>query len=340
MRPWTEQHEEEYLSLFPGLRDWWLSVHKRPPTIDHAAEFHLGFLARSLKASSYDRCKIWTSSVKQITELPGNFLEQILVADAFASSMKISLTDIYGKLAEIALGNNEGPLAFSALKTIADNTGLAAFRFLAAFVAFNMNDFESCIDQCELVTEPFAPIHTLLGQALLESGHPGDAIDALKVAASVAPNDPLPRVQLIKAYLVTGVQSEAMRNVDQCRKILGHHIEVECLAAMTIMAGPIRNREFNHRTFIEIASHLATHPNDLEAFAVGMELAVELNERDWAQKYMATLELTQDFIPQRFASIIAATLKKTGERQWHDLSRQILDKTIPLTRRSSGIITQ
>ncbi len=340
MKAWDDQQHDEDLSLFPHVRDWWFTHQNRPPTMIETPEFHMSFLARALKAPGFHRCKIWTNAVRQISELNGHFLEHILATDAFATSLHTSLTDIYGKLAEAALESGEGPKAFSALQLLADKTELAAFRFLAAFVAFNMNDFESCIAECELVSEPFAPIHTLLGQALLESGNPGDAIDALKVAASIAPNDPLPRVQLIKAYLVTGVQIEAMRQVDQCRKILGLHIEVECLAAMTILSGPVRQADFNQRTLQALIRHMETYPDDLEGFAIAIDLATALDERDWARKFAGVLELGSDGNPQRLAVIVADVLKKTGERQWHDLSRLIIDKTLPLARTLSETITQ
>ncbi len=340
MRAWDDQQLEDELSLFPHVKEWWFVHQNRPPALAQTPEFHMSFLARALQAPVFHRCKIWTNAVKQMSELRGHVLEHILVTDTFATSLHTSLTDIYGKLAESALDNGEGSEAFSALKLIADKTELAAFRFLSAFVAFNMNDFDSCIAECELVTEPFAPIHTLLGQALLESGNPGDAIDALKVAASIAPNDPLPRVQLIKAYLVTGVQIEAMRHVDQCRKILGHHIEVECLAAMAIMSGPVRHADFNQRTLSALMRHMEAYPDDLEGFAIAIDLATALDEREWARKFTVVLELGRDANPQRIAVIVADALKKTGERQWHDLSRLIIDKTLPAARLLAATITQ
>ncbi len=340
LQAWDEQNHDELLSLFPHVRDWWFAHQNRPPPPLQSPEFQMSFLARALKAPGFHRCKIWTQAVKQISDLNGHFLEHILVTDAFANTLRTSLTDIYGKLAEAALDSGEGSQAFAALKILADKTELAAFRFLSAFTAFNMNNFDSCIAECELVAEPFAPIHTLLGQALLESGNPGDAIDALKVASSIAPNDPLPRVQLIKAYLVTGVQIEAMRQVDQCRKILGHHIEVECLAAMSIMAGPVRHDEFNRRTLSALVRHMEFHPDDLECFAMAIDLSTALNELDWARKFTGLLELGRDNNPQRLAVIVAEILKKTGERQWHDLSRQIIDKTIPTARLWSEATTQ
>jgi hypothetical protein len=323
----------DYLSQFPKVRDWWLANQHRPPTREHPAAFHLAILAKSLKlAKSNMGCQYWAKEIKQLASEIDGFLEHILECDQLANSLDTALTDIYGKLAEAALLSGEGMTALSALQVLAVKTNLAAFRFLAAFTAFNMNDYETTINECESVTEPFGPINTLLGQALLESGNPIEAIDALKVACAVSPSDPLPLVQIVKAYLVTGVQSEAMKAVDKCRKLLGHHIEIECLAAMTIMAGPHRNAEFNSRTFRALDKHMTEYPDDFEAYAIAMDLSSELQDRNFARQFTRQLEINETINPQRLALRVSEILKKSAALNWHDVSKELIDKTILTTR--------
>jgi hypothetical protein len=340
LQDWHSTNEDDLLSQFPSVKDWWLAHQSRLPLVGSTPEFHLGFLARSLQAPNFRRCKIWADGIERLVDFGSPFLENILVTDALASNLKTSLTDIYGKLAESALLHGDGAKAHAALKILADKTELAAFRFLSAFIAFNMNDLNTCVCECELVTEPFAPIYTLLGQALLESGNTSDAIDALKVAVSVAPSDPLPRVQLIKAYLVSGLQIEAMRQVDHCRNILGSHVEIECLAAMTILSGDIRNHDFNERTLSAFLHHMEQHPDDLEGFNIAIDLAIALNDREWAGRLAGILNVSQNTSHTRLAVIISATLKKTLERQWHDLSRRLIDKSLRVTQKSGELLRQ
>ena len=330
----------DHLSDFPKVRDWWSVRQHRLPTLEHAAEFHLAFLAKALRMPGTTRCNYWANAVIQLTTNVDPFLDHILETDALTNSLGTSLTDIYGKLAELALADEDGAVALKALQTLAARTELAAFRFLAAFTAFNMNDYETCVQECESVTEPFGPIHTLLGQAFLESGRPAEAIDALKVANSVSPSDPLPLVQLIKAYLVTGIQGEAMKCVDKCRKILGHHIEVECLAAMTIMAGPHRNDDFIGRTYQSLERHMNEFPDDIEAYAVAMELSSELQDKTRARNFTRQLEVSKSTNPQRLALRVAEVLKRAGELQWYEITRELIDKAIPATRGVPGSFTQ
>ncbi len=243
-----------------------------------------------------------------------------------------SLSDIYSKLAESAIRLGEGQKAFKALQTLADKTELAAFRFLSAWTAFNIDQLPTCIAECEKVSDPFGPIHTLLGQAYLESGKVGDAIDALKVAVKMSPGNPLPLVQLVKAYLVTDMQIEACRTIDQCRKIVGLNIEVECLAAMSVMAGSSRTDDFCDRTLGAFETFLILQPWDFEAYSLALELAADLNKKLWAEKYTQIVDLSEIAQPLQLAKKVAALLKKTGDRQWHDISRKIIDKTLDLTK--------
>lgn len=316
-----------YLDEIPKLKQWFVGQ-TRAPTTDNLPSFHLWHMAKALRSGSYNQCRIWVDATNLILDSTDSVLQHILETDSFAVDMGKPLTDIYAFLAELAIKNGTGKTAFKTLERLADATGLAAFRFLSAWTAFNEQDIETCISECEKVDEPFAPIHTLLGQALLESGKVSEAIDALKVAAKIDQSDPLPRVQLIKAYLVVGLQVEAMRMIEECRTLVGDHIEVECLAAMTVLAGPNRTKEFTEKTLRQIAKHLEHNPSDFYAFAIAIELASELNRKDWGQKFVGLLDLDTHQDTKSFSSQLSFVLKKTGEREWYDVSKIIIEKTL------------
>jgi hypothetical protein len=127
-----------------------------------------------------------------------------------------------------------------------------------------------------------------------------------------------------------------MRAVDRCRKILGTHIEIECLAAMTIMAGNSRTKDFCDRTLNQFATHLTNDPGDIEAFSIAMELATELVDKDWALRFLSLAEFSGETNPLNLAGRISKLLKKTGELHWHDLSRLIIDKTLVVTKAPYG----
>jgi tetratricopeptide (TPR) repeat protein len=328
----TFENHAELISSYPKLAAWFNAHHAKPPSIENLADFHMWGLAKAMRLSGILRFRQWSGIITDVVNASSSFLEHTLDTDTLATSLGTSLTDIYAALAEDAIIQGLGSEALSSLKCLADNTNLAAFRFLAAWAAFNLHKLDECIAECEKVNEPFAPIHTLLGQALLESGQPGEALDALKIAIELNPSDPLPLVQIIKAYLVSGIQIEAMRAVDRCRKLLGTHIEIECLAAMTIMAGQSRTKEFCDRTLNQFASHLTNEPGDVEAFSIAMELATELVDKDWAMRFLGLAEFSSSTNPINLAGKISKLLKKTGELHWHDLSRLIIDKTLIVTK--------
>lgn len=322
------------LAQMPELSRWFLSQQK-PATLAEPISFHLWSLIRALRSDDLSRCRVWTDAVSLLLDSCPATLDHILETDALVNSLGYSLTDIYTPLAESAILSGEGSKAFYIFQKLADLSGLAAFRFLAAWTAFNDEKLQVCIAECEKSTEPFAPIHTLLGQAFLETGQVQEAIDALKVATKIDPSDLIPKVQLIKAYLVIGIPVEAMRVVDECRKIVGTNIEIECLAAMAIMAGPGQRPEFAERTLQQFGKHLEHQPSDFEAFALAMDVASKLSRKDWCHAFSKTLDLRDQ---SNMASVLAklpGILKKMNDLRWHDIAQTIIDKTLVVTQLGS-----
>lgn len=330
------ENNDELMSDFPKLAAWFQAHQSKPPTLEDLADFHLWNISKAMRLVGVMRFRHWSDTVKEVVNASSSFLAHILETDTLASALGTSLTDIYTALSEDAIIQGFGEKSLNSMKSLADRTNLAAFRFLAAWTAFNIGNLNECISECEKVNEPFAPIYTLLGQALLESGQPAEAIDALKISMELAPSDPLPLVQIIKAYLVSGIQIEAMRAVDRCRKLLGTHIEIECLAAMTIMAGNSRSKDFCEQTLSHLATHLTNNPEDIEAFSIAMELATELADKEWAFRFLSLAEFSNSTNSLNLAGKISKLLKKTGELHWHDLSRLIIDKTLVVTKAPYG----
>jgi hypothetical protein len=173
-----------------------------------------------------------------------------------------------------------------------------------------------------------------MGQALLESGKPESAIEALKVAIEVAPTDPLPLVQLTKAYLVCGLPQESMAAVNKCRKVVGNNIEVECLAVMGITAAKEKPLEFCERTLANITALLQGDPSDIDTFILGMELSSHLGLKTWANKLADILEIPEMADQLKITRKLSPILKRNGELNWMDVSRVILDKLINLNQRN------
>lgn len=319
----------------PKLESWFRKLLPTPPSIADAENFHLFALSKSLFQASHGQNLTWARALDQILETRTSCLQHILDTDALAGTMGTSIADIYGLLVEDALRSGRGKAAMQAMESLADKTKLAAFHFLAAFAAFNLDDFDRCINECEKVSEPFAPINTLMGQALLESGKPESAIEVLKIAVQVAPSDPLPVVQLIKAYLVCGLPQESMAAVSKCRKVIGNHIEIECLAVMGIMNAKEKPREFCEQTLANITALLQEDASDIDTFILGMELSSHLGLKTWADKMANILEIPETTNQLQIAKKLAPIIKKNGELSWMDISRVILDKVLSLNQQNA-----
>lgn len=330
----TSQRVVESLERMPRLNQWFLSQTK-PLTIADPAAFHLWSLIRAMRVGDTIRCHTWTEALRLIMDSKIEMLDHILQADELTNSLGHSLTDVYTPLVEAAILGGEGSRAFIILQKMADLSGLAAFRFLAAWTAFNEDKLSICIAECEKTTEPFAPIHTLLGQALLESGKTSDAIDALKVATKIDPSDPLARVQLIKAYIVLNIPSEAMRVIEECRKILGANLEIECLAAMAIIASPGPKPDFAQKTLVQLGHHLQRQPSDFEAFCLAMDVAIKMSMKDWGKALIESLQLDESKSIGDVIAKLPRILKAMNDLKWHDAAKILLDKTISLTRSQS-----
>lgn len=325
----------ERATSMPNLETWFRKLSPTPPSLGDAEAFHLFALSKSLFQANLGQSLAWARALAQTLETRKSCLQHILDTDALASTMGTSIADIYGLLVEDALRSGRGQEAMQAMESLADKTKLAAFHFLAAFAAFNLNDYDRCINECEKVSEPFAPIHTLMGQALLESGKPESAIEALKVAIEVAPTDPLPLVQLTKAYLVCGLPQESMSVVSKCRKVIGQNIEIECLAVMGIMASKEKSIEFCERTLANITALLQEDASDIDTFILGMELSSHLGLKPWANKLANTLEIPESGDQLKTVGKLSPILKRNGELGWMDVSRVILDKLISLNQRNA-----
>jgi hypothetical protein len=319
----------------PNLESWFRKLLATPPNIGDAESFHLFALSKSLFQASHGQHLSWAQALSQVLETRTSCIQHILDTDALASTMGTSIADIYGLLVEDALRSGHGKAAMLAMESLADKTKLAAFHFLAAFAAFNLDDFERCINECEKVSEPFTPINTLMGQAMLESGKPESAIEVLKVAIEVSPTDPLPLVQLTKAYLVCGLPEKSMATVSKCRKVIGNHIEIECLAVMGIMAAKEKPREFCEHTLANITALLQEDAADIDTFILGMELSSHLGSKTWADKLANILEIPEMTNQIQIAKKLAPIIKKNGELSWMDISRIILDKVLSLNQQNA-----
>lgn len=109
----------------------------------------------------------------------------------------------------------------------ASDTGMPA-RYARAIAAYRFGDVRSALTQIHSLIEAlpnYAYFYELEGQALLESGHPADAIAPLRRAVELAPNPALIQVLLAQALIATNNPKNASEAVPLLRAALAKEPE-------------------------------------------------------------------------------------------------------------------
>lgn len=171
------------------------------------------------------RVKGWISGINLFCGISNDPCADFLTAETNLNKNDRSFISGAGIIATAAFDYHLENEVLGSLLKIADLTGIAALRFTAAWTAFNMNDFETCITECEKIEDHGYHVYGLMGQAQLESGNPVQAIDTLTIALRMNEKDPALWFQLSKANYVLGSNEAAWYAVDSCIKSGGQGAE-------------------------------------------------------------------------------------------------------------------
>ncbi|HVX99924.1 MAG TPA: M48 family metalloprotease [Pseudorhodoplanes sp.] len=108
------------------------------------------------------------------------------------------------------------------------DTSLPA-RYARAIVGYRYYDIRNALQQIDglIQAQPHNPyFHELKGQALLETGHPAEAIEPLRRAVSLAPNAPLIQVMLGQALVASNNPKYADEAINLLRNALAREPEL------------------------------------------------------------------------------------------------------------------
>ncbi|MCX6126799.1 MAG: hypothetical protein NTV34_18885 [Proteobacteria bacterium] len=317
---------EHPLERYPKLWAWYRKSQAQRLTEAH--EVLLLSLARALALKGRATNGYWIQSVDAFMRTSSNHLNDYILADSLCQELGAPITQILADLAEMSLVSGYGPTAFNALQSLASKTNLSSVRFLTAWIALNNGDLKGCIDECELEHEPHSTIHTLLGQALLESGKPDEAIDALLVAVRLDASDPLPHFQIVKACLVTETTELAIIHVEKCRGLCGDNIEVECLAGLTTIADKCRDQAFAIRTLTRLLEYFERDPGNLDLFCLVLSIQQVLKDQDSISGlfYRADFQILSQH--PKFHFCISDLLRKLEGQSWFGLIKILTDRLL------------
>ena len=183
---------------------------------------------------------------------------------------------------ESALGMVSDDRLMTASSTLADRMEPIAFRFLAAWVALNCGQYQRCIEECDKVDYPFAALHTIQGQALLESGKVEAAIEVLNIAVKLSPSEALAWFQLAKAYFSIQESSQSWWALGECERTTGRNIEIATMRALITLDDPTALAQYGREAFKGLAQFASSHSNASISFELGsllVRLMTELGDR-------------------------------------------------------------
>ncbi len=181
------------------------------------------------RQSGATRIETWVKASSLFCEVSGDPLGDFLHAEEILNENGQSAVDIISTIAASSFEWEQEKKTFATILRLTNLTGLTALRFTSAWLAFNMNQFEICIEECEKIDDHGYHVHGLMGQAYLESGQPHQAIDSLRIALALNDRDPALWFQMAKAAFVIGQYDEACHALQSCTLINGLGPEVVIL---------------------------------------------------------------------------------------------------------------
>jgi tetratricopeptide (TPR) repeat protein len=158
----------------------------------------------------------WIQAVTEFCKNSTNPREEFIAAETRLNEIDSSFVKGAGTIASASFEYGLERNVLKSMLALADCTGIAALRFTAAWIAFNMNEFDFCIRECEKIEDHGYHVFGLMGQAQLESGDPKSAIDSINIALKMNPNDAALWFQLTKAFYVFDEHSAAWTALESC----------------------------------------------------------------------------------------------------------------------------
>ena len=321
--------ESPLFDNYPKLLAWYRS-HDLVVSEHHSAADQLIFnLCETLAHNSAVGLRRFIDRMTLFLESADRPLSDFLKADEICQECNTEILEIFGLIGELAVRRDCGAEFFQVMQKSAQRTGLAVFRFLAAWTALNIGKIELCIIECEKVDKPFASIFTIQGQALLELGRVEEAADVLEIAVKLAPAEPLGWFQLAKAEHVAGNLDRAFEALRHCRQIIPNSAEVNVY--MGIIALDVV--DCAHSKLIDEATQaLKTMwpifaDNSLVTFTL-LKLACRGREKALARNILETAKWQMINGDNEAVKLLPSVLRLLHEADWLDLAKIVLEKLL------------
>lgn len=314
------------LSDFPSLHGWFEKA-REIPNKDRTIPYVLALKTCAVLSSDPSRItlKSWIATVTEGFTTSSDLRQDILSIVSHFHEHDADFAELLGDLTHLAVTLELGELLLPVLRVGAEKSKIAALRFLAAWTALNCNQPDICIDECEKVDEPFAPLHSLQGQAYLETGKAKEALEALDVATTLAPHDAVAWFQKAKALHVMDRSPEAFESLRACEHLAPQNDEIALMMGMVALDSEVKSAVKEYawkklRTHLSSLDHIPQVPLTL------IRLSLKLGDKHKALDVISTWQ-TQGNLrsPDEFRDLteILRDLQSIG---WMDVAQKLLEK--------------
>ena len=232
-------------------------------------------------------------------------------------------SEILSEIVHMGIMAGSGKTLLTSMSQLADQTKMVTFRFLAAWAALNIDDFDRCITECEKVDQPFAPVFTIQGQAFMELGRTGEATEAFQVAAQLSPMDILAWFQLAKAYHLTGSE-KCWETLVTCHQLAPTHVEVAAFLAISALSEVPADQNKCIVAFNALYPHLENDPDNTVISMHLFRLSLFPQNRNDAALLAKEISAKQILMEKDFLNHLPQILTRLQELEWYDISQQLL----------------
>lgn len=316
------------LDDFPSLKDWYLKNHGVHPTFtEDPVEHTVSQFCLALTLSSRESSIIWQNALSILLDGSNNLLADFGEMERFLEYSGAPLTQIISNWGYESFEIGMEEEFFLLMQKAAAKTQLVSFYFLAAWSAFNQDDYDACLKLCDSVSTLYAPVLTLKGQALLESGNPSASVHVLEDAVSVDPQEALAWFQLAKSYWLLKKYQQAFDALQSCLKFTGRNPEISLFMSIVALEAPF-SISWHEKAWEEMLPFIVHYRANEEFVERLVQLAINANRLDWME--LATNEVDWESLKQAFVpnKKLGPILRSLGERQWFELATKILDQMI------------
>lgn len=314
------------IDSYPSLKNWFKTCSHQRPSPEYPIDRFIWETCAALCEDTPKSISCWCNAFQNFLSFPtSDFLDSFKKAESALLRGELNLMDFISEIGEDAIRQGSGKLFLNLMIEAADKIPLVAFRFLSAWSALNLNEFDTCLLECEKIDYPFAAVHTLQGQAYLESGRVREAIESLEIATKLTSSDVLTWFQLAKAYFLNDQNDLAWNAIKTCRKLAPQSAEVALLMGMIAAAEPFDKASMGE-AFQYLKGFLGRSERDEPIITQLLKLSLRSDLREEFM-HLATHHMRPSLMSDAlFVKDLGELLRELQEKRWFNEASELLKR--------------